>query len=179
MLCFLNHISRGRGAWFLLMLFAVIFEMCALYFQYALELAPCVMCIYERVAMLGLVAAGLIGMISPDNFLARWMAILLWGISAGWGVKLSVEHVSYQFPDPNDLFGPTCDIFVTFPSWAPLNRWLPSVFEASGECSKIVWQFLSLSMPQWLVLIFGCILITFCLVFVSQFRGKPKRTTLF
>lgn len=179
MLYFLNHISRGRGAWFLLMLFALAFEMCALFFQYMLDLAPCVMCIYERVAMFGIIAAGFIGMMAPSNFLVRWFGILLWGVSAAWGIKLSVEHVSYQFPDPNELFGPTCDIFVTFPSWAPLNVWIPSIFEASGECSKIVWQFLTLSMPQWLVLIFSCMFITFCLVVISQFRGKPKRKTLF
>ncbi len=51
---------------------------------------------------------------------------------------LAIEHVNYQFnPSP---FA-TCDLFVTFPAWAPLNQWAPNLFEAYGDCSKVVWQF--------------------------------------
>lgn len=177
MLFFFNQISRSRGAWFLLMLSAFAFEICALFFQHWMQLQPCVMCIYERVAMLGVLCAGLIGMIAPKNILIRWLGLLTWGISAGWGLKLSVEHVGYQFPDPDVLFGAVCDIFVSFPSWAPLNQWFPSLFEASGDCSKVVWNFLSLSMPQWLVVIFSCMLLVFTVVIIAQFMGKPKYPT--
>ncbi|WP_394212694.1 disulfide bond formation protein DsbB [Enterovibrio calviensis] len=179
MLSFFNEISRGRGAWLLLMLSALAFEACALYFQHIMNLAPCVMCIYERVAMMGIVGAGLIGIVAPQNGLFRWLAITAWGVSAGWGLKLSIEHVGYQFPDPNDLFGATCDIFVSFPSWAPLNQWVPWMFEASGDCSKIVWEFMTLTMPQWLVIIFAAILVVFVVVILSQFFGKRRERRLF
>lgn len=172
---YFKEISHGRTAWFLLMLSALALEACALFFQHVMNLAPCVMCIYERVAMLGMVAAGLIGMIAPQHGLIRWTGLIAWGVSAGWGLKLAIEHVGYQFPDPNDLFGATCDIFVSFPSWAPLNKWVPAVFEASGDCSKVVWQFLTLSMPQWLVIIFATMLVVFAVVVVSQFIGKRQR----
>ncbi|STQ76559.1 Disulfide oxidoreductase [Grimontia hollisae] len=175
MLSYFNKISRGRGAWFLLMLSGLILEGCALFFQHVMHLAPCVMCIYERVAMLGVVGAGLIGMLAPHNALIRWSGLVAWGVAAGWGLKLSIEHVGYQFPDPNDLFGATCDIFVSFPSWAPLNQWVPWMFEASGDCSKIVWQFLTLSMPQWLVVIFAAMLIVLAIVILSQLFGKRER----
>ncbi len=125
--------------------------------------------------MIGVVGAGLIGMIAPQNGLIRWAGFAAWGVAAGWGLKLSIEHVGYQFPDPNDLFGATCDIFVSFPSWAPLNKWVPWMFEASGDCSKIVWQFLTLSMPQWLVIIFAAMLIVLAVVVLSQFFGKRQR----
>ncbi|WP_028022859.1 disulfide bond formation protein DsbB [Enterovibrio calviensis] len=179
MLSYFNQISRGRGAWFLLMLSALAFEACALYFQHIMNLAPCVMCIYERVAMVGVLGAGLIGMIAPSNGLVRWLGLAAWGVSTGWGLKLSIEHVGYQFPDPNDLFGATCDIFVSFPSWAPLNQWVPWMFEASGDCSKIVWEFMTLTMPQWLVIIYGAMLVVFGLVVLSQFFGKPRDRRLF
>ncbi|MBV7297529.1 disulfide bond formation protein DsbB [Enterovibrio paralichthyis] len=176
MFTFFNEISRGRTAWFLLMLSALALEACALFFQHVMDLAPCVMCIYERVAMIGVVGAGLIGMIAPQNGLIRWAGFAAWGVAAGWGLKLSIEHVGYQFPDPNDLFGATCDIFVSFPSWAPLNKWVPWMFEASGDCSKIVWQFLTLSMPQWLVIIFAAMLVVLAIVVLSQFFGKRQRS---
>ncbi len=43
-----------RRAWLLLLAFIIVFEACALFFQHVMMLAPCVMCIYERVAMLGI-----------------------------------------------------------------------------------------------------------------------------
>lgn len=91
------------------------------------------------------------------------------GISAGWGLKLALEHVDFQLnPSPFS----TCDLFVTFPSWAPLNKWAPWMFEAYGDCSKIVWQFLTLTMPQWLVIIFAGNLIALAIFVIAQFFNK-------
>lgn len=45
----------------------------------------------------------------------------------------------------------TCDFAARFPSWLPLDKWLPQVFVASGDCSVRQWEFLTLEMPQWLV----------------------------
>lgn len=174
MFAFLYQISKGRAAWLLLMLSALGLEISALFFQHVMDLAPCVMCIYERIAMLGILFAGLIGMLAPQQFFVRWTALSVWGISVIWGLKLGVEHVGYQFPDPNELFGPTCDIVVRLPTWLPLNEWMPWMFEASGDCAKIVWEFLSLTMPQWLVVIFIAKLIVFSAVVISQFLGKKS-----
>ena len=58
---FLNTLAETRKAWLSLAIIATAFELIALYFQHALGLTPCIMCIYQRTAMLGLVAAGLIG----------------------------------------------------------------------------------------------------------------------
>ncbi|MGO2160420.1 MAG: disulfide bond formation protein B [Vibrio toranzoniae] len=47
------------------------------------------------------------------------------------------------------------------------------MFEAYGDCSKVVWQFLELSMPQWLVIVFAGNLVAFGFVVISQFvRSK-------
>ncbi|NMV27906.1 disulfide bond formation protein B, partial [Vibrio parahaemolyticus] len=48
-----------------------------------------------------------------------------------------------------------------------------------GDCSKVVWQFLDLSMPQWLVVIFAGNLIALALIVIAQFfpakRVNPIR----
>ncbi|NCB59990.1 MAG: disulfide bond formation protein B, partial [Gammaproteobacteria bacterium] len=49
----------------------------------------------------------------------------------------------------------TCDLFVTFPQWLPLNQWMPWFFNGTGDCSEIQWQFLTWTMPQWLIVAFG------------------------
>ena len=61
----LRHITRERSAWLLLGLSAVFLEVCALLFQHGLGLRPCLMCIYERLAVIGLFGSALIALIDP------------------------------------------------------------------------------------------------------------------
>ena len=165
----LKTFSQGRLSWSLLLLAIVLFEACALYFQHVMELAPCVMCIYERVAMMGIGGAAIIGLIAPQNPFVRWLGLAAWGATAYKGLELALQHVEYQFnPSP---FA-TCDLFVTFPSWAPLNQWIPGMFEAYGDCAEVVWQFLTLSMPQWLVVIFAGNLVA--LAFIGTAHHEPS-----
>ncbi|AOM42824.1 disulfide bond formation protein DsbB [Xenorhabdus hominickii] len=163
--------SQGRGAWLLMLLTALILEATALYFQHVMKLQPCVMCIYERVALFGILGAALLGTIAPKTPL-RWLAILLWIYSAGKGLQLAWDHTMIQlYPSPFQ----TCDFFVRFPSWLPLDEYLPSVFRALGDCSMKQWSFLALDMPQWLIGIFAAYLVVGVLVLMSQvFRIRNK-----
>lgn len=147
-----QNISTRRLAWGLLALSALFFEACALFFQHVMGFRPCVMCIYERLAILDIFFAGLIGMVVPQRRYARWVALLLWGGSALNGLLVAIQHVDYQQnPSPFNVCSPYAD----FPDWAPLDQWIPWLFFPTGDCSEIGWQFLSLSMPQWLIGIFG------------------------
>jgi len=149
-------------------------ELVALWFQHGLGLHPCVMCIYERCALFGVMGAGLLGAIAPKSPL-RYGAIALWLYSAGKGLQLAWEHTMIQLhPSP---FA-TCDFAAHFPQWLPLDKWLPQVFVASGDCAELQWSFLSLEMPQWLVGIFAAYLIVAVLVLIAQ-PFKPKKRGLF
>ena len=55
---FLNTFSKSRLSWAILLAFIIFFEACALFFQHVMKLDPCVMCIYERVAMMGIALCG-------------------------------------------------------------------------------------------------------------------------
>ncbi len=174
MLTYLYECSRGRSAWFLLMISALALDGIALFFQHGMGLQPCVMCIYERIAVLGIAFAGFLGWIAPRSAIIRWLAIVLWIYSGIAGLQLSWEHTMIQlYPSPFN----TCDFFVNFPEWLPLNIWLPSVFEASGDCAVQQWVFLKLDMPQWLIGIFAVYLLISALVLLSQFihRKQPRR----
>ncbi|TGZ34162.1 Disulfide bond formation protein B [Photobacterium damselae subsp. damselae] len=166
---FFNVYSKSRKAWLTLLFCIIFFEGCALFFEHVMGLAPCVMCIYERVAMMGIVVAALIGLIAPQYPYFRWLGLAGWAYSAFRGFELAQEHVGYQFnPSP---FA-TCDLFVKFPDWAPLNHWAPWMFEAYGDCSKVVWSFLGQSMPQWLVIIFAVNLLACAVMILAQFFNK-------
>ena len=174
MLQFLNGCSRGRGAWVLLAITAFVFELVALYFQHVMLLKPCVLCIYERCALFGIMGAGIVGAIAPKTPL-RWVALLIWIYSAYEGLMLAWKHTMIQL-HPSPFV--TCDFFVSFPSWLPLGKWAPGIFSASGDCSVRQWEFLTLEMPQWLVGIFAAFIVVAALVFIAQFV-KPKRRDLF
>ena len=172
MLRYLNRCSYGRGAWLLLALTAFALEMAALYFQHVMLLKPCVMCIYERCALFGVMAAGIVGAIAPRTPL-RWAAILIWLYSAWRGIMLAWQHTQYQLhPSPFQ----TCDFAARFPSWLPLDKWLPSVFVASGDCGDKSWSWLSLTMPQWLTGVFAAFLVLAVLVLLAQAVKPLKRS---
>jgi disulfide bond formation protein DsbB len=102
MIEFLRRIAAHRLAWSLLAASALFLELSALFFQHVLGLHPCVMCVYERIATLGVLTAGLLGMVAPQKWYVRWSALLLWGSSAFWGLKLALKHVDYQVnPSPS------------------------------------------------------------------------------
>lgn len=169
MLRFLNQCSQGRGAWLLMALTALALELTALWFQHVMLLKPCVLCIYERCALFGVLGAALIGAIAPKTPL-RYVAMIIWLYSAFRGVQLTYEHTMLQlYPSPFM----TCDFMVRFPDWLPLDKWVPQVFVASGDCAERQWEFLGLDMPQWLLGIFVAYLIVAVLVVISQpFKAK-------
>lgn len=168
----LQHFCHSRISWGLLALSGVGLELAALYFQYIMDLAPCVMCIYIRVAVLGLILAGLIGMLQPKRWFIRFVGISSWLVSSIWGLRLAYDLNDMQVnPSP---FA-TCSFYPEFPSFMPLDVWLPSVFSPTGMCSDSVWTFLSVSMAQWMIVCFAVyILLALIVLFPALTRSKTS-----
>jgi disulfide bond formation protein DsbB len=157
-----------RRAWALLAVSAVTLELVALWFQYGMQLDPCVKCVYERLAVFGIALAGLIGLSRPAALWIRVPAYGLWLLSAGWGLRLAVEHVAIQ-QDPQLAL--SCTFAAEFPAWARLDEWLPWLFQPTGYCDDVQWQWLSLSMAQWMVVVFAVYLLILAVVVVIDARG--------
>ncbi|PVV22694.1 MAG: disulfide bond formation protein B, partial [gamma proteobacterium symbiont of Ctena orbiculata] len=82
---------QTRLPWLLLAISALLLEAAALYFQYGLELDPCVLCIYQRAAVMGIFISALIGMSAPRSIVARMIGYAGWGLAAGWCLYLALE----------------------------------------------------------------------------------------
>jgi disulfide bond formation protein DsbB len=143
-----------KSSWILLGFSALAFELVALYFQYGMKLEPCIMCIYQRVAIMGIMFAGFITALAPGVAFMRGLGYLGWGISAVWGLLIAKEHVSIQTETDPFAFA-SCALEPNFPAWFRIDHWFPGMFEVRGDCGTIDWQFLSLSMPQWMIVVFG------------------------
>lgn len=175
MLQFIKEFSRTRFCWLLLLLLGIVLEGAGLYFQYGRHLEPCVNCVYERAWFLGFIAAGLIGIFFAPYWLFRLVSILiLLGTSIG-GLLTGIEHLESYDPDAN-LFTGGCQLTASFPAFFKLDDWLPWMFRAQGACGPLDWNLLTLNMPQWVVITFGCGIAAGALMLISFFLKKQRRS---
>ncbi|MFB1016108.1 MAG: disulfide bond formation protein B, partial [Alteromonadaceae bacterium] len=116
----LSELSTKPWPWLLLAISALFLELCALFFQYYMGLAPCIMCIYQRVALWGIFLAGIVGYLGHQFTWTRILAYLSWATGAIWGLLIAIEHVTIQ--SSNSLFY-SCEYVPNFPEWLPLHLW--------------------------------------------------------
>ena len=160
------------GPWKLLFVSALALVIAALYFQHVEELHPCIMCIYQRTAVIGIMLSALMGIFVSQIAPLRIVAQAGWLISAGWGAWIAYDHVQLQ----SDPFGAFvgCEFVPRFPSWAPLHEWLPDVFAATGSCGDIDWSFAGMTMPQWMLIILSAFLLTGVIVSLCRWIALRK-----
>lgn len=168
----LANLSTQRTPWLLFSGIVFLLEVTALFFQYNMGLAPCIMCIYQRTAVLGLLFAGIIGASKPNNLVVRIVAYTVWGISCVWGLLIAREHIEMQ--TTTDPFAFSCEFEPNFPEFMPLHHWIPQFFEATGDCGNIDWQFAGLSMPAWMEVIFVLFTATLFILLASRLITKKS-----
>lgn len=167
----ITRFAHSRSSWFILAGTALGLELSALYFQHIMKLDPCVMCIYQRLAVFGILAAGLIGMTAPKYRIVRILAAIIWAISATWGLKLALSLVDMQTnPSPFS----TCSFLPEFPAWMPLHEWFPSIMMPTGMCTDVPWVFMGVTMAEWMVVAFSGFLVTWLLFIVPILSGSNK-----
>ncbi len=168
LLVFFKYFCVSRFFWFLLLVAGVALEACGLYFQYKMDLPPCVNCVYERAYFLGFVAVGFIGAIGSNFFIVRFLCSIGFLASSIGGLIVSFEH--FNAYTESSIFHSSCKIATNFPDFLPLDEIAPFMFKVSGVCSdKLDWEFLGQSMPFWILVIFGCSTLLALMLFLSNF----------
>lgn len=143
-----KRLSKQRWAWALVALSCLTLLGTALYFQYGLNMQPCIKCIYVRSAFAGILLASVIGFLAPTSMLLRVTALLGMLAAAIFGVLQASELLEIeQMLAEGGFF--SCALFADFPQWMPLDKWLPEVFEPTGSCGDTSWQLLDKSMAFW------------------------------
>jgi disulfide bond formation protein DsbB len=122
----------------------------ALYAQHALGLEPCPLCIFQRVAV---ICAGVLFLIAalhnPARTGARVYGVLLL-IAALVGVLISSRHIWIQAQPPGTVAacGASLDYLMEI---MPVTEVITKVLTGSGECGRVDWTLLGLSMPYWVL----------------------------
>ena len=118
-----------------------------LYLQHVVGLEPCPMCIVQRYAlMLVALLAGLGAVLGRSGVSLRIFSTLVL-LFSGFGAFVAARQSYLQWYPPEiascgrDFYG----MIETF----PLQRAIPLIFKGSGDCTKIDWTFLGLSIANW------------------------------
>lgn len=125
------------------------------------------MCIVQRYLMvlMALVAAAGAA-ISAGRF--QMLACALSAVLAGAGAFVAARQSWLQWYPPEIL---TCgrDFFGMIEAF-PLGRAIPMIFRGSGDCSKVDWSFLGLTIANWSFLWF----VAFTLLAISLLLTRRK-----
>lgn len=123
----------------------------ALYAEHVLYLEPCPLCIFQRIAVIVLGIIFLIAALHNPGKTGRRVYAVLLGLAGAGGVAVAARHVQLQNLPPGEV--PSCGPGLNYMLDAfPLGDALRMVFEGSGECATIDWEFLGLSMPAWVLI---------------------------
>jgi protein dithiol:quinone oxidoreductase len=116
------------------------------YLQHVVGLEPCPMCIVQRYAMVLVAASAALAAFFRGRgaHLAGASGILLF---SGFGAFTAARQSWLQWNPPEvascgrDFYGMIENL--------PLSRAIPAIFRGSGDCSKIDWTFLGLTIANW------------------------------
>lgn len=129
---------------------ALALDSVALYYQYALNQYPCVLCIHVRLWVLAFLAIGIIGLIvrrsRPGLIAANALSLVAavglaersWQLLAterGWSTNLS------------------CGMDAGLPSWFALDHWFPALFGVQASCGYTPVLAFNVTMAEALVAI--------------------------
>jgi disulfide bond formation protein DsbB len=167
----IRTLSLQRWPWLLLSGTAILLESFALYMQHVMGVEPCNECIYIRVGVLGLAAAGLIGAMAPKVPILRWTALSVWSLAVGGSLfranlLLDLEQKVREGAEAG------CARFKGFPEWMPLERWLPDMFEPRAMCGTVSWTFLNQSVTFWIWTALWAIAFSAILTILAQVRSN-------
>jgi disulfide bond formation protein DsbB len=123
----------------------------AYYAELVLHLAPCPLCIFQRV---GVFALGVVFLIAaahdPVGWGRRVYASLL-GVAALATICVAARHLYIQSLPEGSV--PACGASLEFMMKIfSLSEVLVKVLTGSGECAKVTWTFLGLAMPGWVLI---------------------------
>ena len=158
MIEFLARLGHQRRYWLFLVLLGLALESAALYYQYALDEWPCVLCIHVRLWLVVLILVAVLGVTVrgswPGRVVAHGLTVLVTVaiLERAWRL-LGVER---------GTIAGECSFDLGLPAWLPLDQWFPQLFQVQEACGYTPVLPFGLSMAQVLP-VFSTVLLLFSL----------------
>src|SRR3569832_308016 len=143
--------------------------------QHVVGLEPCPMCIVQRYAMVIIaIVAGVAAMFKGRGAVltGSWLVLLF----AGFGGFTAARQSWLQWYPP-EIASCGRDFYGMIEHF-PLQRVIPMIFKGSGDCTKVDWTFLGLSIANWPFLWFVFFaLVAIVLIARNARRSGPARAS--
>jgi disulfide bond formation protein DsbB len=120
----------------------------ALYAEHVLGLAPCPLCIFQRIAVIVIGVFFLIAALHNPQGGGRKGYGLLIAVAALIGIGIAARHIWIQAQPPGTVAACGADLNYML-EILPLKEVISKVLTGSGECGEINWRMLGVSMPWW------------------------------
>lgn len=124
----------------------------AMVLQHIMKLEPCPMCILQRYAFICLGTFALVASIHNPSGWGRWFYAVILTITAGLGAGVAARHAWLEH-NPPQIFDCGADLGFMVDAF-PLAEALPMIFRGTGDCTKVLWKFLGLSIAEWALIWF-------------------------
>jgi disulfide bond formation protein DsbB len=163
----LNWLPSRRAGYFLGFVVCAALLSYALYLQYALDLEPCPLCMFQRVVLVAMGAVFLIATLHGPARTGAWIYSVLQLVLGGAGIGLALRHLWIQSLPADQV--PACGMgigymFETLRFFDVIERTL----KGSGECAHVD-LVLGLSIPAWTLALF-VVLIVWSLLLAAKPR---------
>ena len=124
----------------------------AFYSQYVMGLNPCHLCVFQRVtvAALGLIFL-LAALLARRGARGLLFAVLIF-LAGATTLLTAGRHVWVQMQPEGSVAACGSDLAFML-DLLPVTEVILRVFEAGGECARIDFSFLGLSMPAWVIVL--------------------------
>jgi len=141
----------------------------ALLFEHMLLLEPCLLCYAQRACVYLVILLSLVGFLHKNQSLIIFRSYISLAIAIiVCGISLSIRQLYLQNLPPELV--PTCgpDIDYLFETLPILEVFMLAI-RGDGNCAEVLWSFLGISIPGWLLVAFVAL---FIYAMVSLFISK-------
>jgi disulfide bond formation protein DsbB len=152
-------LPTSRAWWLFLVILSLLLEGVALYYQYALDQLPCVLCIHVRMLVFALLLVGLAGLFFGRIPRLGWILMVVTTGLWAWMTERSYQLLGTE---RGWVMG-ECQMQSGLPQWLGLERWMPWLFEIHEPCGYTPYLLFKISMAEALI-VMSALLLIFCLL---------------
>ncbi len=125
----------------------------ALYAEQQLGVTPCNLCILQRLAFIWMAFWFLVGGLHAPRGGGRWVYAILVLVGAGFGVAMAIRQLWLQSLPLDQV--PACGAGFNLlleqlkVQAIPFSRFVTVMLRGDGDCARVSWRFLGLTMAGW------------------------------
>lgn len=146
-------LASPRSLFLLAFIGCALMMVAALYLEHVVGLAPCPLCIVQRICVIGFGLVCLVAAIHNPHKLGRRVYAALAMLFALAGGATAIRQIWLQSIPADEL--PSCLPSLEYMMEAlPFQDILRLVLHGTAECAEVSWTLLGMSIPEWTLISF-------------------------